>query len=105
MGNKMIAHPGPFACGSRRPSRNTTARSYSLRILILENSQKAITTTMTITPVMEHPPRIAASSGNLLHFEHQVVHADDANLRFLLDRPGVQGLPIFDFHEQEFLRI
>src|SRR6266571_2501148 len=112
IGKNTRAIPGPFAASSSRPRRNTTALSYSFRILMLEISQIA---TKTITnsipapapdgPMIEPPSRHAAASGYLLHFEHQVLHARDANPGSLPDGPGRPGVPVLAVHEHLALRL
>src|SRR5262245_39621665 len=102
MGNTTRIKPGPLALASSRPSRNTTPRAYSFRILRLEISQNAmmaITTSrpdpIPAPPFMHPPPRISAASGTFLHVQDQVLHARDLHLRPLPDRPDRAGVPVF----------
>src|SRR3989442_596917 len=110
IGKNTKAMPGPLALSSRRPSRNTTARSYSFRILMLKTSHKAtMTTTRTVPiptpPFMKPPSRIAAASGALLHVKHQIVNAEDAHLGAHPDRSRRAGVPVLSVHEHASLGI
>ena len=73
IGQKMRTRPGPFSCLRTRPSRNTTARSYSRRMFRQLNSQTTATrttiaTTGSMTEPMSSPrlrPIVAMSSRGL----------------------------------------
>src|SRR6266850_3361729 len=112
IGNQISTRPGPLAVPSRRPSRNTTARSYSLRILRLEKTQKATATTMKTnpgpapnSPFMYPPPRSAADLRDFLDVQHHVANPHHAHAAPLLDgSPGLR-VPVLAVHEDAPLRI
>src|SRR5262245_2488367 len=107
----MMTRPGPLGAGRRRPRRNTTARSYSLRTLMLEATQKTTMSRRTsgteprngmITASFAGPmsaPVTPARSPHLLHLEEKTGDGGDPDTRPLAHRRAGVGIPVLPVHE------
>src|SRR5690606_31660328 len=94
MPGMMITSPGPFT-RQKRPSMNTTPRSYSRRMRMAENSSRTMTATMK--PVGAKP-----ISGTLLFVwfdcQGQSFHPDDPDFLSLGEGHARMGAPALAEH-------
>src|SRR5271157_694460 len=101
MGANTRMMPGPFGCGSTRPSRKITPRSYS-RSILMEVSRYS--TTMIMPTVVISIISASYLIGNGFYRELQLVDGLHLDARPGGHRPGRHRVPVFAVHKDLALR-